>query len=296
MRINSNGKKAITFASEDDELIGVQLTSGHDEIIMASSGGKCIRFSEEDIRPTGRTSMGVKSIRLDKGEVVVDMTKVKEDCEVLDNNTVVGDYHNVVFSGMYKLEIDHVASLVVEHADLDTAAGSALQSVFAYVGTLAVSVLRNCQHFAVFFDLPVPKDSQGFLMLATKQGLIKKTTLDEYVRINSNGKRRLSLYLSLISKSSVLIISTTLSGFANISRKSVKALTNIDEVIETIKKSKDRQSAIENLMNNFELSDKQAIAILEMRLQRLTALEVEKIQLSFILIDRHTLDITVVSN
>ncbi len=83
VRINSNGKKAITFASEDAELIGVQLTSGHDEIIMASSGGKCIRFSEEDIRPTGRTSMGVKSIRLDKGEVVVDMTKVKEDCEVL---------------------------------------------------------------------------------------------------------------------------------------------------------------------------------------------------------------------
>ncbi|MDE6884811.1 MAG: DNA gyrase subunit A, partial [Clostridia bacterium] len=50
----------------------------------------------------------------------------------------------------------------------------------------------------------------------------------------------------------------------------VKALTNIDEVIDTIKKSSDRQSAIENLMNNFELSDKQAIAILEMRLQRLT--------------------------
>ena len=42
----------------------------------------------------------------------------------------------------------------------------------------------------------------------------------------------------------------------------VKALTNIDEVIDTIKKSSDRQSAIENLMNNFELSDKQAIAIL----------------------------------
>ncbi len=83
VRINNNGKKAITFANEDDELIGVQLTGGQDEIIMASSGGKCIRFSEEDIRPTGRTSMGVKSIKLDKGEVVVDMTRVKDDCEVL---------------------------------------------------------------------------------------------------------------------------------------------------------------------------------------------------------------------
>lgn len=58
----------------------------------------------------------------------------------------------------------------------------------------------------------------------------------------------------------------------------VKALTNIDEVIETIKKSQDRQSAIENLCSKFELSEKQSVAILEMRLQRLTALEVEKIQ------------------
>ncbi|MDE5616800.1 MAG: DNA gyrase subunit A, partial [Clostridia bacterium] len=83
VRINNNGKKAITFASEDDELISVQLTRGDEQIIMASSGGKCIRFAEEDVRATGRTSMGVKSIRLDKGEVVVDMAIVKEDCEVL---------------------------------------------------------------------------------------------------------------------------------------------------------------------------------------------------------------------
>ncbi len=83
VRINSNGKKAITFASEDDELISVQLTRGDEQIIMASSGGKCIRFAEEDVRATGRTSMGVKSIRLDKGEVVVDMTIVKDGCEVL---------------------------------------------------------------------------------------------------------------------------------------------------------------------------------------------------------------------
>lgn len=82
-RIQTNGKKAITFASEDDELISVHITSGDDEIIMASSGGKCIRFAEKDVRATGRASMGVKSIKLDKDEVVVDMTIVKEDCEVL---------------------------------------------------------------------------------------------------------------------------------------------------------------------------------------------------------------------
>ena len=50
---------------------------------MASSGGKCIRFNEDDVRPTGRNSQGVKSIRLDSGEAVVDMTLVRDNCEVL---------------------------------------------------------------------------------------------------------------------------------------------------------------------------------------------------------------------
>lgn len=55
------------------------------------------------------------------------------------------------------------------------------------------------------------------------------------------------------------------------------ALANIDEVIKIIKSSKDRQDATEKLMSSFMLSDKQAGAILDMRLQRLTSLEVEKI-------------------
>ncbi|MDE5618696.1 MAG: DNA topoisomerase 4 subunit A, partial [Clostridia bacterium] len=58
----------------------------------------------------------------------------------------------------------------------------------------------------------------------------------------------------------------------------VKALANIDEVVETLKKSKDRNDALANLIERFELSDKQAAAILDMRLQRLTSLEVEKLQ------------------
>ena len=56
------------------------------------------------------------------------------------------------------------------------------------------------------------------------------------------------------------------------------ALDNIDEVIETIKKSKDVQTARENLMRKFKLSEIQAKAILDMRLQRLTGLERKKIE------------------
>jgi DNA gyrase subunit A len=56
------------------------------------------------------------------------------------------------------------------------------------------------------------------------------------------------------------------------------ALDNIDEVIETIKKSKDVETAKNNLMKKFKLSEIQAKAILDMRLQRLTGLERKKIE------------------
>lgn len=81
-RIQSNGKIAIKL-QEGDELICAMHTDGDNEIIIASTGGKCIRFHEQDIRDTGRSSMGVKSISLDKGEFVVDATIVRENTDVL---------------------------------------------------------------------------------------------------------------------------------------------------------------------------------------------------------------------
>lgn len=56
------------------------------------------------------------------------------------------------------------------------------------------------------------------------------------------------------------------------------ALANIDEVVQIIKTSSDKQDAVAKLMENFELSDKQANAILEMKLARLTSLEVAKLK------------------
>ncbi|GAX88005.1 DNA gyrase subunit A [Lebetimonas natsushimae] len=56
------------------------------------------------------------------------------------------------------------------------------------------------------------------------------------------------------------------------------ALANIDEVVELIKKSADTKEAKENLINRFELSDIQAQAILDMKLSRLTSLEIEKLE------------------
>lgn len=82
-KIRKVGKAAITLHGTD-ELISVQLTSGRDEILMASSTGKCIRFSEEDVRSMGRGAAGVKSIKLDaSGDLVVDMTVVMPGYEIL---------------------------------------------------------------------------------------------------------------------------------------------------------------------------------------------------------------------
>ena len=80
--IRKVGKIAIKIV-DGDKLISVGLTSGNDEIITASYEGKCIRFSENDIRAMGRDTQGVKSIELNAGDRVVDMCIVKQDAEVI---------------------------------------------------------------------------------------------------------------------------------------------------------------------------------------------------------------------
>lgn len=80
--IRKTGKIAISL-TEDDELIGVDMTTGYDEILMASHEGKCIRFAEEEVRQMGRDTMGVRSIKLDEGDYVVDMAIARNGVEVL---------------------------------------------------------------------------------------------------------------------------------------------------------------------------------------------------------------------
>ena len=79
--IRKVGKIAISLV-EGDELIGAALTGGDDEILIASYEGKCIRFSEHDIRAMGRDTQGVKSMELNDGDRVVDMAVIKPGLEV----------------------------------------------------------------------------------------------------------------------------------------------------------------------------------------------------------------------
>ena len=80
--IRKVGKIAIKI-TEGDELISVQFTTGDDELIIASKEGKCIRFSEKDVRPMGRDTQGVRAMNLGKDDYLVDMLVIKEGCEIL---------------------------------------------------------------------------------------------------------------------------------------------------------------------------------------------------------------------
>lgn len=80
--IRKVGKIAIKLI-EGDCLIGVEVSSGKDDILIASHEGKCIRFAETDVRMVGRDSQGVKSMKLTNKDYIVDMSIVKPDTEVI---------------------------------------------------------------------------------------------------------------------------------------------------------------------------------------------------------------------
>ena len=76
--IRKTGIQGITL-KEDDELIDVRLTDGNTSVIMVTRQGMSIRFKEEEVRPVGRTSMGVKGINLGKDDKVVGMEPITSD-------------------------------------------------------------------------------------------------------------------------------------------------------------------------------------------------------------------------
>ena len=80
--IKKNGKIAIKIL-EGDELISVQYAGEGEEIIIASRSGKCIRFPENKVRAMGRPSVGVRGMRLEGDDFVVDMIVVREGFELL---------------------------------------------------------------------------------------------------------------------------------------------------------------------------------------------------------------------
>ena len=84
---------------DHDELIGIKQTTGTSNVIIVTKFGKCICFSEEDVRTMGRIAGGVRAIKLEKGDEVVAMELAEENEELLvvtkngyGKRTSVGEY------------------------------------------------------------------------------------------------------------------------------------------------------------------------------------------------------------
>ncbi|WP_305907512.1 DNA gyrase subunit A [Methylomarinum sp. Ch1-1] len=76
-RQRSNGKIAIDLR-ENDTLVGVAITDGHQKVLLFSSAGKAVCFQEEDVRPMGRTATGVRGIKLQEGQRVISLIIASE--------------------------------------------------------------------------------------------------------------------------------------------------------------------------------------------------------------------------
>lgn len=80
--INKSGLIAINLR-DGDELIGVKMANGDEEVMLVTKNAMSIRFSEKDVRPMGRAATGVKGITLGKDDIVVSMDLVSEGKDLL---------------------------------------------------------------------------------------------------------------------------------------------------------------------------------------------------------------------
>ncbi len=141
---------------EEDELIAVRLTNGHDEILIGTRNGMAIRFPETDIRLMGRASMGVKSIDLSPEDCVIDAAIVWEGAMVLA----------ITANGYGK-------RTALEEYRLQSRAGK---------GILAMKLTEKTGPLAAQLLAPADLD----LMLITDDGTIIRMSVDEVRMVGRN--------------------------------------------------------------------------------------------------------------
>ncbi len=86
--IRTSGLIALKM-DEGDSLLGVKQTSGEDEVILVTANGKSIRFTEKDIRPTGRATRGVRGIRVEKNDEIIGMDVISNQQSTISGQQTV---------------------------------------------------------------------------------------------------------------------------------------------------------------------------------------------------------------
>lgn len=223
--------------------------------------------------PTGGIIYGYEGVRdaylTGRGRVVI---RAKANIETLKN-----DRENIVITEIpYQVNkaslIEKIADLVREGKINDI---SNIRDESDRDGLrVVVELKRDAQPAVVLNQLFKHTQMQvtfGVIMLALVNGVPKVLTLQETMQHFLDHRMEVLIRRTKYELDAAEKRAHILEGF-------IIALDNIDAVIDTIKKSKDVETAKNNLMKKFKLSEIQAKAILDMRLQRLTGLERKKIE------------------
>ena len=126
-RLRTAGKVAIKLV-EGDELIGVDLTSGEDEVMLFSAEGKVVRFKESSVRAMGCNTTGVRGIRLGEGDKVVSLIVPRGDGAILTatqngygKRTAVAEYptKSRATKGVISIKVTERNGLVVGAVQVD---------------------------------------------------------------------------------------------------------------------------------------------------------------------------------
>ena len=170
-----SGIKAINL-DEDDKLVGTAITSGDEEILLASSAGKLIRFNESHVRPMGRTARGVRGLRLKKGEKLISLMIANPEKTILcvsengyGKKTALDDFpsHNRGGQGVISMKTSErngsmVSAALVENEDgimLISDKGTMIRTSVSQVPTLS----RNTQGVKIIS----PKEGEKLIECVT---------------------------------------------------------------------------------------------------------------------------------
>ncbi|MBF88523.1 MAG: DNA gyrase subunit A [Candidatus Marinimicrobia bacterium] len=222
--------------------------------------------------PTGATIEGLDGIKqayeTGRGKITVRAKAFIESLKGGKSNIVVNEIpYQVNKANLIEKIADHVRNKKIEGiADIrDESDKDGMRIVIETKRDIVPEVILN----QLYVNSQM-KDTFGIILLALVEGIPRilpfKTLLTSFVNHRHDVLIRKTKYDLQVAEERAHI----LEGLK-------VALDNIDEIIEVIKGSKDPNQAKEGLINSFDLSQRQAQAILDMRLQRLTGLEIEKI-------------------
>jgi DNA gyrase subunit A len=170
-----SGIKAINL-DDDDRLIGTAITTGNQEILLASSAGKLIRFAEDQVRHMGRTARGVRGMKLKKDEKIISLMIADDTKTVLcvsengyGKKTNLDDFpaHNRGGQGVISMKTSERNGLMVSSALVDDDAGIMLISDKGTMIRTSVSQIPTLSRNTQGVKVITPKDGEKLIECVT---------------------------------------------------------------------------------------------------------------------------------